>query len=381
MVFSIKRYLVLCFGILNIFLVALICYGNIFKARKGVNRLFTFRKKVHHHEGFPKYYHANGRFFMDMNIPGFPSKAYNKFFRNELNIELPYNNHPGHLMVAVFSVTCRCPLRCRHCYEWDRINGKESLSLDQLKTIQKKIEDYGVCQIQYTGGEPMVRMDDMIELLQAKSPVTDYWMFTSGYNITLSNALKLKKAGLTGIILSLDHWNAKVHNDFRGSERAFDWAVTAAGNIVQADLAFSLSLCPTREFVSRENLFKYLDLACELKAGYIQILEPRKVGHFKSEDVALYPEQVKTLEDFMIEVNNDQKYRKMPTIIFPGYHQRKFGCLAAGYRLIYVDSNGNIHACPFCQGLTGNCLEKALPELIEKIQRKGCHEYSKALII
>jgi MoaA/NifB/PqqE/SkfB family radical SAM enzyme len=113
----------------------------------------------------------------------------------------------------------------------------------------------------------------------------------------------------------------------------------------------------------------------------IQILEPRKVGHFKSEDVALYPEQVKTLEDFMIEVNNDQKYRKMPTIIFPGYHQRKFGCLAAGYRLIYVDSNGTIHACPFCQGLTGNCLEKALPELIEKIQRKGCPEYSKALII
>ena len=377
---AVKRYLVLFRGMLTIFRVALRCYKSIFKAITAIRRHADFRKKVHGHQRYPKYYHANGKYFMSMNIPGFPSVAFNKFIRNELNIFYPYKYQPAHLQLAIFSITSLCPLECRHCFEWDRINGSELLSVDQLKIIQKKIEDYGVCQIQYTGGEPMVRINDLIELLKFKSATTDSWVFSSGYNLTLANANKLKEAGLTGIILSVDHWNAAQHNDFRRNEHAFDWVVAAAGNVAKADLALSLSICPTREFVSKENLFKYLQLARRLKAGFIQILEPRKVGRFKSEDVSLHPEQVKMLEDFMLEVNNNRKYRRMPTIIYPGYHQRRLGCAGAGHRYIYVDSAGNIHACPFCQGTTGNCLGNDMFGLIERLKTRGCHEFQKVLI-
>lgn len=380
MILALKRYLVIFRGMLTIFLVALKCYKNIFKAFTAIRRHADFRKKVHGHQRYPKYYHANGKYFMSMNIPGFPSVAFNKFIRNELNIFFPYKFQPAHLQLAVFSITSLCPLKCRHCFEWDRLNGSELLSVDQLKIIQKKIEDYGVCQIQYTGGEPMVRINDLIELLKFKSATTDSWVFSSGYNLTLANANQLKEAGLTGIVLSLDHWDAAQHNDFRRNEHAFDWAVAAAGNVVKADLALSLSICPTREFVSKENLFKYLQLAHRLKAGFIQILEPRKVGRFKSEDVSLHPEQVKMLEDFMLEVNNNRKYRRMPTVIYPGYHQRILGCAGAGHRYIYVDSAGNIHACPFCQGTTGNCLGNDMFELIERLKTRGCHEFQKVLI-
>lgn len=380
MILALKRYLVLFWGALTIFLVALRCYKSIFKAVTAIRRHAEFRKKVHGHQRYPKYYHANGKYFMSMNIPGFPSVAFDKFIRNELNIFYPYKSQQAHLQLAVFSITSLCPLKCRHCFEWDRINGSELLSVDQLKIIQEKIEDYGVCQIQYTGGEPMVRINDLIELLKHKSESTDSWVFSSGYNLTLANANRLKEAGLTGIVLSLDHWDAAKHNDFRRNDHAFDWAVAAAGNVVEADLALSLSICPTREFVSKENLFKYLQLAHRLKAGFIQILEPRKVGRFKSEDVSLYPEQMKMLEYFMLEVNNNRKYRRMPTVIYPGYHQRILGCAGAGHRYIYVDSAGNIHACPFCQGTTGNCLENDMFGLIERLKTRGCHEFQKVLI-
>lgn len=380
MIKSVMRFSVLFLGITNIFIVALRCYKNVFKAVTAVRLLFEFREKVHNHHRFPKYYHANGRFFASLNVPGFPSEAFNKYIQNEFNISLPFNGKQGHLQLGVFSITSQCPLRCCHCFEWERINGSEYLSLEQLKKIQKKIEDYGVCTIQYTGGEPMVRINDMIELLKSKSPTTDCWIFSSGYNFTLSEALRLKKAGLTGVVLSLDHWDAEKHNNFRRYADAFKWAISAAEIIVKADIALSLSLCPTREFVSGENLFKYLYLAHQLKAGFIQILEPRKVGRFKSEDISLFPEQIKMLEDFMIEVNNDQKYSMMPTIIFPGYHQRKFGCAGAGQRFIYVDSKGNIHACPFCQEAAGNCLQMEMPALIDKLKKRGCPEFSKVLI-
>jgi MoaA/NifB/PqqE/SkfB family radical SAM enzyme len=380
MVVSLRRYLVLLFGISNIFLVGFRYYKNFLPALAAIRQLFNFRKKVHNNKSWPKIYLANGKYFISINVPGFPSLAFNKHIKNELTISRPFTNHTGHLQLAVFSITCRCPLKCRHCFEWERINGSEFLSLNQLKKIQQKIEAYGVCLIQYTGGEPMVRINDLIELLKVKSSTIDSWIFSSGYNLTRENAMRLRNAGLTGVVLSLDHWDAKKHNSFRKSDLAFNWVVSAAENVVQANLAFSLSLCATREFVSRDNLFKYLYLAQKLNAGFIQILEPRKVGRFNYEDVSLNSEQVKTIEDFMTEVNNNQEYKKMPAIIFPGYHQRKFGCSGAGHRFIYVDSKGDIHACPFCQEAGGNCLQNELPLLIDKLKIKGCHEFSKVLL-
>lgn len=343
--------------------------------------IFGFREKVNGFKKLPKYYRANGRFFMSMNIPGFPSKAFRQFIRNELNIAAPFNGRHHHLQLAVFSVTSKCPLHCLHCFEWERIQGTEYLCLDQLLQIQHNVEAYGVCQIQYTGGEPMVRLNDLTELIRATLPTTDTWIFSSGFNFSPENALRLKKAGLTGVILSLDHWKAEEHNHFRQSDQAFNQVISAAENIVKADLALSLSLCPSRDFVTRENLFTYLFLARKLNAGFIQILEPRKTGRYKDKDISLNQDQLTVLEEFTMEANNNTKYRDMPTVLFPGYHQRKFGCSGAGHRFLYIDTQGNAHACPFCQGSVGNCLEKDFSLLIDDLKSTGCHEFHKMLTI
>jgi len=376
-----RRLLVMFGGISTIYLLALGCYRNVFKAHKSVMGIFKFREKVNGFQKLPKYYRANGRFFMSMNIPGFPSKAFCQFIRNELNIAAPFNSVHNLLQMAVFSVTSKCPLNCLHCFEWERIHGSEYLSLEQLLQIQHKIESYGVCQIQYTGGEPMVRVNDLIELIKATLPTTDCWIFSSGFNFSLENACRLKKAGLTGVVLSLDHWKANEHNQFRQSDKAFSWVTAAAENIVKANLALSLSLCPTRDFVTRENLFNYLFLAEKLKAGFIQILEPRKAGKYKDLDVSLNQDHLTVLEEFTFEVNNNREYSEMPTIFFPGFHQRKFGCAGAGHRFLYIDSKGNTHACPFCQGSVGSCLDKEFSQLVDDLKSKGCPEFHKTLSI
>ena len=49
-----------------------------------------------------------------------------------------------------------------------------------------------------------------------------------------------------------------------------------------------------------------------------------------------------------------------------GYHQRRVGCFS-GSRSVYVDSAGDVHACPFCHTKSYNIIqlvrnkEKALP--------------------
>jgi radical SAM protein with 4Fe4S-binding SPASM domain len=54
------------------------------------------------------------------------------------------------------------------------------------------------------------------------------------------------------------------------------------------------------------------------------------------------------------------------------------GCFGAGNRYLYIDPNGDVHACPFCRGKQGNMLEETFPEIVEKIKKAGCREFEVA---
>ena len=140
-------------------------------------------------------------------------------------------------------------------------------------------------------------------------------------------------------------------------------------------MATALSICATREFISEQNLWKYADLARSWGVGFIRILEPRQVGFYRGKDVLLTGHNIRILEKFFLEINSKRKYRKYPVVMYPGYHQRKIGCVGAGNRYIYIDSRGDIHACPFCHDQKGNALRDTLQDSISLLKEAGCHMF------
>jgi MoaA/NifB/PqqE/SkfB family radical SAM enzyme len=64
----------------------------------------------------------------------------------------------------------------------------------------------------------------------------------------------MKANGLTGAIISLDHWDEEQHNRFRGHEKSFFWVQEAARNCHEAGIVVCLSLCPVKSFVTEENV-------------------------------------------------------------------------------------------------------------------------------
>jgi MoaA/NifB/PqqE/SkfB family radical SAM enzyme len=137
-----------------------------------------------------------------------------------------------------------------------------------------------------------------------------------------------------------------------------------------------LSLCVTKEFLSEENLNEYLKFARKMHADFIFLLEPRETGHFKNQDVNLSDNEVKVIESFYLKVISSSEYKNFPLVFYPGYHQRKLGCFGAGIRYLYIDSEGSVHACPFCQGKVGNALTDDLPEIIQKLKTEGCQMFA-----
>jgi len=332
------------------------------------------RKNIGEHH-IVKLAHVNKRYYWGLYTPGCNSISFKNFIASEMNRIVPIRQKVNRFINTYVSITKKCSLQCEHCYEWENLNKKETLSPESLKEIIAKIQEKGVSQIHFSGGEPLLKMDLIIDLLKSAKKGTDFWVLTSGFKLTSVYAAKLKKAGLNGVMISLDHYEPEKHNQFRGFKDAYYWVEKGVQNAIENKLVVALSLCVTKEFTTQENLMAYANLAKKMGVSFIQLLEPKAVGHYSGKDVFLSDEQIKLLENFYLEMNYNPKNKEYPLISYHGYYQRRQGCYGAGNRSFYVDSEGDINACPFCNSKTGNILDDDFDASIVKLQNMGCHQF------
>jgi len=360
--------------VINVLFLSVTVNKNPFTGIKTLRRVQKKRRTVQGLPGFTKYIKAGRRYFFSENIPGWPSAAFNGFFRAEIIRSLDQKKRPS-LSTVIFAITSRCRLGCPHCYEWDNISSQDKLTFENLKEIITKIKEYGVNHIQLSGGEPLERFSDLSNLIKFSCEKTDLWMLTSGFGLTFEKASELRKAGLTGADISLDHWNEDEHNKSRNSSKSFYWVSEAVRNCRKAGIATTLSLCAFRSFVKSNNLTRYADLAKEWGVGFIRILEPREAGRYKGKDIALRKEQIDQLEVFFQDFNTSDKFIDYPIVTYPAFNQRRMGCFGAGNRYLYIDSAGEIHACPFCQNSAGNAVQVKIEDAVSTLRNFGCQKY------
>ena len=348
-------------------------------AFREVQRIRRFRASANGNRKITRFIRSEGKYYWSADYPGMPSRNLKHALLGELARNSPEigKQNPGliHQQTVIWGITNRCPLRCRHCYDWDNIDKTDHLSRDHLKCILEKIEKQGIRHVQLSGGEPLMRFDDMLYLIGKASANIDFWLLTSGFGLTAEKAVDLKRAGLKGANISLDHWKEEEHNHFRNHPESYKWVLNAVESCRQAGIMVSLSVCATREFVSEENLTAYAELARDHGVHFIRILEPRETGHFAGRDVHLRPHEIDLLSRFAIRVNSEPEYRDYPIISFFGYHQRRLGCMGAGNRYLYIDANGDFQACPFCRGRVANALKDSFNEGIERLRMNGCHAF------
>lgn len=315
---------------------------------------------------------VDGKYYWRLASPGFPSPAATLSRINEMNRVMPFKPTNG-LGILLVGITKKCPLSCEHCYEWDRMNEKEKLSIDDLTQIIQKYQDYGTTQIMLGGGEPLLRIKDIYTLLENAKDGTDFWIVTSGWRFTTEYATRLKSKGLSGVMVSLDHYIPEKHDEFRGREGSYDEAINAVLLAKEAKLVTGISLCPTKEFTTEENLRAYMELGKRLGVTFVQIFEPKAVGRYKGQDVALSEKHFKLLEKFYLEYNSGKEYKDYPIINYTGYHQRRFGCFGSGDYYLYVDTDGDVHKCPLCAGKVCNALAFPVEDTVNLLkQTSGC---------
>ncbi|MBK5286014.1 MAG: radical SAM protein [Bacteroidia bacterium] len=370
------------FSLVSIQLVfqSILKYRSLKDAYHVLRKLSKLRMLINDGRSVSRYVKAQGKYYYSMYVPGFPSRQLNRMYDFEMERIKPTGKRTPYLRFAFLAVTRKCPLKCEHCFEAENLNKKEVLAYDDLRNAILRLKDAGVVQIFLSGGEPMLRVKEILKLAEEFHHELDLWVVTSGFNASNENLLLLRQAGIRGLFVSLDHYDKSLHNIFRGSNSAYEDALAAIRNARSLGMPVAMSVCVTRSFANENDLMKYAGLAKSLDTSFIQLLEPKVVGNYAGKDVLLNDEHKKVIEKFTQQINNDKNFRDYPLALYHGYHQRQVGCFAAGNRSLYIDSCGDILSCPFCHHKSGNILKDNLIDAIETARGIGCTDYKSAEI-
>lgn len=267
-----------------------------------------------------------------------------------------------------WNTTKRCNLFCKHCYRESGpdVSTDNELTTEEGKKLLSEIRKSGFSIIVFSGGEPLMR-EDIFELLQyARSLGMVNLMGSNGTLITKYYAEELKRSGLETIAISIDSLDEKKHNDFRGSDLAFQSAIAGAKNCIEAGIKVQLNCTVTKEnLLEIDSIMNY---AADLGAVSSHLLFLVEVGRGKNIGyTSLSKEEYKTAVDTILDKSKNLDIRVKPTCA-PQYKVEALmkgidtlggrGCIA-GTKYCSILPNGDVHICPYAPIKVASVREEA----------------------
>ena len=117
------------------------------------------------------------------------------------------------------SVTQRCNLNCVYCGKSDCAKKETELSPGTIEKLVRAFEKCGIKKVRITGGEPLVRKDDVLTLVSENRDCL-FLCYTNGTLIDDKFCEDMKKAGNLTLALSIE--GNKETTDERRGEGVYD---------------------------------------------------------------------------------------------------------------------------------------------------------------
>jgi MoaA/NifB/PqqE/SkfB family radical SAM enzyme len=222
---------------------------------------------------------------------------------------------------AVWEVTLRCDLACRHCGSRAGHPRPDELSTAECLDLADQMADLGVLEVTLIGGEAYLR-DDWLEiarrLVQRGLIVT---MTTGGRGLTLEHARAAKEAGLSAVSVSIDGVG-ETHDHQRGVPGAFDSALRALDALSAAGLRSSVNTQINR--LSMPELEGILELLAAHGARAWQIQMTVPMGRAADEpELLLQPSDLLELFPFLGSLR--ARADELGVMLWPGNNVGYFG--------------------------------------------------------
>ena len=268
-------------------------------------------------------------------------------YRKEYGCNIPW--------AILLDPTSACNLHCTGCWAAEYGN-KLNLTFEEIDDIIRQGKELGVYFYIYTGGEPLVRKDDLIRLCEKHSDCI-FLSFTNGTLIDEAFADEMLRVGNFVPAISLEGFEEAT--DGRRGNGVYEKATAAMRILREKKLFYGISACYTSanfESITSEEFFDHL---IEMGAYFIWYFHYMPVGNDAS------PELLPTPEQRIETCRRIRKYRaEKPLFAMDFQNDAEYvgGCIAGGRRYLHINANGDMDPCVFVHYSDSNIREKTLLE-------------------
>lgn len=254
--------------------------------------------------------------------------------------------------------TSACNLHCTGCWAADYGN-RLNLTFDDIDSIIQQGKDLGVYMYIYTGGEPLVRKDDIVELCRKHDDCV-FLSFTNGTLIDQAFIDAIKPYG--NFIPAFSVEGDRESTDARRGEGVYDKVAAAMKLMRENVLPFGVSCCYTSQNFDSVSSEAYIDQLIEWGALFVWYFHYMPVGSDANEDLMVSPEQ---REELYHVIRRWRVEKPIFPMDFQNDGQYVQGCIAGGRRYLHINAAGDVDPCVFIHFSDSNIHEKTLLECLK----------------
>jgi radical SAM protein with 4Fe4S-binding SPASM domain len=292
--------------------------------------------------------------------------------------EIDRRTRPIH---AIWEVTLKCDLACRHCGSRAGRERPDELSTAEALDLVRQMADLGVLEVSLIGGEAYLR-DDWLELIAAvRAAGMQCTMVTGGRGLGAERARSAAAAGLQSVSVSIDGAES-AHDRLRGLVGSHRAALEAARCLREAGVPVAVNTQINRQSV--EDLPAVLETAIAIGAHAWQIMLTVAMGRAAdAPDVLLQPYELlelfprlaalKTRCDAagvrLLPGNNIGYFGPFETVLRGSLPRGHRGACGAGCSTLGIEADGAVKGCPSLQTTPwtgGNLRDATLRDIWER---------------
>ena len=256
-----------------------------------------------------------------------------------------------------------CNFKCEHCFTDSNIgsHAKDEMPINVVADLADQADELGMFEFDLQGGELTLRPDKLYEVVEAIKPERFYlYVTTNGYLFDAKVAEELAKLGVSRLSVSLDSFDDKVHDEFRGKKGALKKAMEALEHAKTAGMSAYMNITVGHYNAGAKDFEMLLDYSKD--KNYKTLL-----------NVAVPSGMWKNMADVMVD-EKDQEYirdmrKKYKNIVrnlwnpFDKDNEKILGCTTVNR--LYISPLGDVLVCPYVHIKIGNILQQSLREIVD----------------
>lgn len=261
--------------------------------------------------------------------------------------------------------TSACNLKCTGCWaaEYDKT---DSLSYDLLDRVIREGKELGIYMYIYSGGEPLVRKNDLIKLAEEHSDCA-FLSFTNATLVDEEFAKRLGELGNFGLAISVEGFEEET--DMRRGKGTYNKVMKAMDLLKKEGVVFGFSTCYHKYNTESVGSEDYLDFLIDKGCMFGWYFTYMPIGTDAVTDLLVTSEQ----REYMYHQVRDLRSRK-PIFIMDFWNDGEYvnGCIAGGRNYLHINANGDVEPCAFIHYSNVSIKDDSL---IESLQSPLFKEY------